>query len=55
MATNVMLFSGIGLAVLGVGAYFLFPEREKQPDVRAHAFVTPTSFGLAASGKFGGL
>jgi hypothetical protein len=53
-AANGLLYSGLAVAVLATGAYFLFPIETRQ-DVRPSAWVTPSGFGLSASGTFGGL
>jgi hypothetical protein len=51
---NGLLYSGLAVAALATGAYFLFPKRETR-DVRPSAWLTPQSVGLSASGSFGGL
>jgi hypothetical protein len=54
-AANGLLYSGLAVAVLATGAYFLFPVKERQADVQPSAWVAPSGFGLSASGQFGGL
>lgn len=55
VTANTMLFSGLVVAAAGTAAYFFWPERERQPSVRASAWALPGHAGISATATFGGL